>query len=142
MRKKKNTPIYIAAFVLFFTGFGYLFYSGIADGGIDVFSVAEARALPPEKLQSVRLFGTVADFPAPQTGNGQGVSFYLTDEGNKNLTLLVRFAGVVPDTFKSGIEVYIEGSMQPGAAQGASPHFAAGTLRTKCPSKYEKENRA
>ncbi len=141
MKKKKNTPIYIVAFILFFAGFGYLFYSGIADGGIEVLSVAEARALPSEKLQSVRLFGTVADSPAPRSESGHGVSFYLTDEANRNLTLFVNFAGVVPDTFKPGIEVYIEGSMRATAAQGASPHFAAGSLRTKCPSKYEKENR-
>ena len=140
MKKKKNTPVYIAAFALFLAGLGFLFYSGISGGGISVFSVAQARSLPPEQLQAVRLFGTVAEHPAPQHAGPKGVSFYLADEDNETLKLFVNFGGIVPDTFKPGVEVFIEGSMHP-AEQGGVPHFSAASLRTKCPSKYEKENR-
>lgn len=140
MKKRKNTPIYIVALALFVVGFGWLFYSGLSEGSIDVLSVAQARELPAEQLQSVRLFGTVAGSPAPQSAGAQGVSFHLEDETDKKLLVFVSFSGIVPDTFKPGIEVFIEGSMEP-AEQGAVPRFIAGTLRTKCPSKYEKENR-
>jgi len=140
MKKSKNTPVYIAAFALFLAGFGFLFYSSFSDGSISVFSVAQARGLPSEQLQAVRLFGTVADYPAPRSAGPRGVSFYLTDENNENLMLFVNFGGIVPDTFKPGVEVFIEGSMQQ-TPKGDVPHFIAGSLRTKCPSKYEKENR-
>jgi cytochrome c-type biogenesis protein CcmE len=46
---------------------------------------------------------------------------------------MVDYAGAVPDTFKPGAEVIVEGGMKP-----ASGIFKAGTLMTKCPSKYEK----
>ena len=46
----------------------------------------------------------------------------------------VSYRGAVPDTFKPGAEVIVEGGM-------AGPQFAARTLMTKCPSKYQKENR-
>jgi len=42
----------------------------------------------------------------------------------------------VPDTFKPGAEVIVEGRMEQGGA------FNAKTLMTKCPSKYQKENRS
>ena len=46
----------------------------------------------------------------------------------------VSYRGAVPDTFKPGAEVIVEGGM-------SDRHFAARTLMTKCPSKYQKENR-
>jgi cytochrome c-type biogenesis protein CcmE len=141
MSKRKNTSIYIVAFIIFFGGLGYLFFSGVSTGGIEVLSVAEARALPQEKLQGVRLFGTVANFPKPELGAGRGAKFYITDENDPQLVLLVDFKGAVPDTFEPGIEVYVEGFMQTQTGQDTPFHFAASTLRTKCPSKYEKENR-
>jgi cytochrome c-type biogenesis protein CcmE len=46
---------------------------------------------------------------------------------------MVDYSGAVPDTFKPGVEVIVEGGMQPEAGV-----FKASTLMTKCPSKYEK----
>ena len=48
---------------------------------------------------------------------------------------MVSYSGAVPDTFKAGAEVIVEGGM------GPEGRFAAKTLMTKCPSKYQKENR-
>jgi len=42
----------------------------------------------------------------------------------------------VPDTFKPGAEVIVEGGFD-----SASGVFGANSLMTKCPSKYEKQNR-
>ena len=41
----------------------------------------------------------------------------------------------IPDTFKAGAEVIVEGGLRPDGS------FQAKTLMTKCPSKYQKENR-
>ena len=50
---------------------------------------------------------------------------------SQNLEVVYR--GLLPDTFKEGAEVVIEGRWDPEAR-----HFEAGTLLAKCPSKYEK----
>ena len=49
--------------------------------------------------------------------------------------MFVDYKGVVPDTFKDGAEVIVEGSV---LSDGS---FKARVLMTKCPSKYQKENR-
>ena len=46
-----------------------------------------------------------------------------------------RLFGTVADTFKAGAEVIVEGGLQPDG------RFMAKPLMTKCPSKYQKENR-
>jgi len=64
-----------------------------------------------------------------------GVSFLLEDKDNARLTIPISYSGAVPDTFKPGAEVIVEGGM------GEQGRFNARTLMTKCPSKYQKENR-
>ncbi len=56
------------------------------------------------------------------------LSFTLADGG---ATLPVTYQGVVPDTFKEGTELVVEGKSD---QQGV---FHATKLITKCPSKYE-----
>ena len=67
--------------------------------------------------------------------SSSGVNFLLEDKDNASQTIAVRYSGTVPDTFKAGAEVIVEGGLD---AQG---RFVAKTLMTKCPSKYQKENR-
>lgn len=83
---------------------------------------------------SARIFGTVANNSIERPQDGLGASFILEDYENKAQTIQVKYKGVVPDTFANGSEVIIEGSMQDTV-------FTAKTLMTKCPSKYQKENR-
>ncbi|MBB5144650.1 cytochrome c maturation protein CcmE [Desulfovibrio intestinalis] len=135
MARKKNTGIYIVALLLFLGGVGYLTYSGFSENSVYFLNVSEARAATPEKLTSARLFGTVAPEGIEKTSAGTGVNFLLEDKDNASQTIAVRYSGTVPDTFKAGAEVIVEGGMD---AQGS---FVAKTLMTKCPSKYEKENR-
>ena len=87
-----------------------------------------------DKLRAARLFGTVAAEGISKPENGPGVNFLLADKDNPDLTMNVSYRGAVPDTFKPGAEVIVEGGM-------SDRHFAARTLMTKCPSKYQKENR-
>ncbi|MFT4301488.1 MAG: cytochrome c maturation protein CcmE [Desulfovibrio sp.] len=135
MARKKNTGIYIVALLLFLGGVGYLTYSGFSENSVYFLNVSEARAATPEKLTSARLFGTVASEGIEKASAGSGVNFLLEDKDNASQTIAVRYKGTVPDTFKAGAEVIVEGGMD---AQGS---FVAKTLMTKCPSKYEKENR-
>ena len=133
----RNNPkyLYIAAFVLFLSAVGYLMYSGLTENSLYFLNVSEALAAPQEKLTAVRLFGTVAERDLAPLEGAPGVLFRLEDKDNKIQTIVVRYKGAVPDTFKPGAEVIVEGGMEHGGA------FNAKTLMTKCPSKYQKENR-
>ncbi len=135
MAKKNSTPTYVIALLLFLSGAGYLVYSGLSENSIYFLNVSEALAAESSKLKAARLFGTVAAEDITSATGGPGVDFRLVDAENTSQTLLVRYRGAVPDTFKAGAEVIIEGGL------GDDGVFAAKTLMTKCPSKYEKENR-
>jgi cytochrome c-type biogenesis protein CcmE len=56
------------------------------------------------------------------------------DKKDQTLSLPVHYRGVIPDTFKPGVEVIVEGGLDPGTQV-----FKAKTLMTKCPSKYKKK---
>ena len=135
MARKNQKSLYIVALVLFLSAVGYLMYSGLTENSVYFLNVSEALAAPREKLTTVRLFGTVAERDLAPLDGARGVHFRLEDKDNKAQTIVVRYKGAVPDTFKPGAEVIVEGGMEHGGA------FNAKTLMTKCPSKYQKEKR-
>ncbi len=135
MAKKKSSSVYIVALFLFLGGAGFLVYSGLSENSVYFLNVSEALAVDSSKLKAARLFGTVAEQDISKPDDGIGVSFRLVDAENSQKNLLVHYVGAVPDTFKAGAEVIIEGGL---SSDGS---FKAKTLMTKCPSKYEKENR-
>ncbi|MDR1857666.1 MAG: cytochrome c maturation protein CcmE [Desulfovibrio sp.] len=136
MPAKKNTPVYLAAFLLLLAGVGYLAYAGFAENSVYFLNVAEAKAVPTQQLHAARLFGTVAGEGIRTHAPGPGVSFSLQDKDDASQTIEVNYAGAVPDTFKPGAEVIVEGGMV------GDGRFDAKILMTKCPSKYQKQNRA
>jgi cytochrome c-type biogenesis protein CcmE len=136
MAKKGNTPVYLVALVLFLSGLGYLLYSGLGESTTYFLNVSEALAMKPTSLAKARPFGTVAAEGLTRPEDNLGVHFVLVDKDQPAKTIRVDFKGVVPDTFKPGAEVIVEGGVNP-----ASGAFAANTLMTKCPSKYQKQNR-
>lgn len=90
--------------------------------------------MPQEKLQQIRLFGTVAEKNLQRDENTLKISFLLEDKDDIKIKVPVHYQGIIPDAFKAGAEVIVEGGMK-------SEYFLAKTLMTKCPSKYQKENR-
>ena len=136
MSVKKNTGLYLGALFVFLLGVGYLMFTGLSENSVYFLNVSEALAMPAEKMHSARLFGTVKSEGITRLADGPGVKFQLEDKDNANQTMWVIFSGAVPDTFKAGAEVIVEGSLT-----DASTAFKAEVLMTKCPSKYQKENR-
>ncbi|WP_027186671.1 cytochrome c maturation protein CcmE [Desulfovibrio cuneatus] len=124
------------AALLFVLGIGYLTFSGLFENSIYYVGVAEALELTPKDLTTARIFGTVKPEDLSQAANGQGVTFFLADSADTSRVIRVVYKGMVPDTFKAGAEVFVEGSID-----HANTSFNASTLVTKCPSKYQKENR-
>lgn len=131
---KKSQSIYIVAFTLFALGIGYMVWSGISQNGVYFLNVSEALAMDSKSIGAARLFGTVSKNNLVFAEDGRSVAFQLIDAESANSFIVVEYKGTVPDTFEIGAEVIIEGVMKDKA-------FHANSLMTKCPSKYEKENR-
>lgn len=103
----------------------FLLYTSIAGGG--------TPALQPSQLsghtQRVTLSGKVVGHP---TGNAEegGLHFRLRDvKGTATVPVLYR--GSVPDMFRSGRDISVDGRLRNGVFVGVKD-----TLVTKCPSKY------
>ena len=136
-KKKSSRTVYIVALALFMVGFGTLLMAGLKQNSIYFLNVSEALAMPAENIQQIRLFGTVAEDGLVFDSQHMGVRFLLADSDDASQRIPVQYRGVVPDLFEPGAEVILEGGylVQDGV-------FNAKTLMTKCPSKYEAENRS
>jgi cytochrome c-type biogenesis protein CcmE len=78
--------------------------------------------------QSVRVAGIVQAGSVTRNDAQEQIAFTVID-GKQ--TLPVTYTGVVPDIFRPGVQVVVEGHY---SGQGA---FNAQTLLTKCPSKFQ-----
>ena len=136
MSANQNKKIYISALCIFVLGLGYLIYSGASDNSAYFLNVSEALAMQPGKLGQARLFGKAAEQGMTLREDSLGARFKLEDKDDAAKTVWVSYQGVVPDTFKPGVEVIVEGAVDP-----VSGDFQAASLITKCPSKYQKANR-
>ena len=108
----------------------FLLYVSVAGG---------TPSIQPSQLNGrsgeVALVGKVIGTPAGEGHAAEGLRFRLQDVAG-GASVPVVYRGSVPDLFKSGREVRVEGRLQSGV-------FVAkrDSLRTKCPSKYTPENR-
>ena len=132
--KKNGKGVYVAALCLLLGGLGWLLFSGLTENSVYFVNVSEALSIEPAKLSSARLFGTVAEGDIQGGPGTMGVTFRLMDKDDAAKSIMVTYKGAVPDTFKPGAEVIVEGGLIP-----SSGVFTAKTLMTKCPSKYKKQ---
>lgn len=130
---KNQKWVYMLAALLMGAGVGYLIISGLSQNSMYFLNVSEALAMPADQLSQARLFGSVSERELVRDPQDLGVDFYVLDTENPQEAIRVQFRGAVPETFKPGVEVILEGSFVSG-----SRNFQATTLLTKCPSKYEK----
>jgi cytochrome c-type biogenesis protein CcmE len=105
----------------------FLLYTSIAGGGNPSISPSELRG----RTGTVQLAGRVV---GPATGNPRagGLHFLLRDlKGDRSTAVPVVYKGSVPDQFKPGRDIVIDGRLRNGTFL-AEP----GSMITKCPSKY------
>lgn len=106
----------------------FLLYTSIAGGGTPAVAPSELRAHATEK---VSLGGQVVGRPTGDAHDG-GLRFVLRDiKGDAPDRVTVVYTGSVPDQFKSGRDLVVEGRLRNGV-------FVAehNSMVTKCPSKY------
>ena len=102
---------------------GYLVYSAMGGSASYYQTVSELRAHPSSS--SVRVLGTVEN-DVRRVDGGLGVTFS-AEQGGASLPVVYR--GALPDIFKPGIQVVVEGRLESGV-------FHADTLLAKCPSRF------
>lgn len=107
----------------------YLAYAGLKDTMMYYFTVSELLSRGDSIYGAgVRLGGKVADGTVEWNPKTLQLKFVIGD-GAKRLP--VQYQGVVPDIFKEGIDVVVEGKYNSDGV------FYAKTLLAKCPSKFE-----
>ena len=108
---------------------GYLTYMGL-QGGMPDYKVSEFLQQGSSIYDgNARVYGQVAPGSVEQENAGSTLRFTITDtEGQESLPVV--YQGVVPDTFKIGREVILEGHLNSDGV------FQADTILVKCPSRY------
>jgi cytochrome c-type biogenesis protein CcmE len=103
---------------------GYLVFAATRSSAQYYETIAEMRTHPP--TQDVRVIGTVQDDVARSDG-GLHLRFTAAEGGE---SMPVDYSGTVPDIFRPGIQVVVEGKLQPDGV------FHARALEAKCPSRF------
>lgn len=109
----------------------YLMYSSMQDTTMYYLTPTELlnrTDVTPD--QGVRLGGLAVDGTIKFDNSTRTLTFKVGDDQSQ---IPVVYKGIIPDTFKEGIDVVVEGKLTP---QGV---FEANTLLAKCPSKYVPE---
>jgi cytochrome c-type biogenesis protein CcmE len=105
----------------------FLLYTSIAGGGNPSIAPSELGG----RAGKVQLAGVVVG-PVSGDAHAAGLRFKLKDiSGSPDTAVLVRYTGSVPDLFKVGRHVVVNGRLRHGTFV-AEP----GSMITKCPSKY------
>ena len=124
---RTNRKILVAVVVFVLAG-AYLAYNGARSSMAYYLTVGELLdRVATVREADVRLSGTVSDGTIARDPVAGTLAFQVTDGTRR---LLVRYRGVVPDAFKDGAEVVVEGRFD-------GQTFTAARLFAKCPSKFE-----
>ena len=106
----------------------YLVYANTQANALYYMTVSELKHCTICTTQSVRVAGVVQQGSIVRDDQKQLVTFVIAQGGQQ---LAVSYSGVVPDIFRPGIEVVVEGHYT-----GQGP-FQAQNLLAKCPSKFQ-----
>ncbi len=128
LRQKK----FVAGGFIVLLAVGYLIFNSMQGAMMYYLTVSELMGKGSAAYdQPVRLAGKVLEGSVQQDSKSMTLRFIATDEAKQ---VPVVYKGVVPDAFKPGGDVVLEGKLTPGGV------FEAKTLLAKCPSKYSPGN--
>ena len=130
MLKKKK---FLIGGIIIVLAIGYLSFMGISSSATYYYEVSELMEQGSSIYgENVRVNGQVVPGSMEQESGSFILRFTIVDvEGEASLPVV--YQGVVPDTFKVGNAVVVEGEIDPDGV------FQAHILMPKCPSKYEPE---
>jgi cytochrome c-type biogenesis protein CcmE len=109
---------------------GYLGFTAFQGASMYYLTVDELLARSDAAYgERVRLMGKVEDGSVVKNSETNTLHFAVTNEDGTSLPVV--YSGMVPDAFKQGADVVVEGSLTRAGT------FEADSLLVKCPSKYE-----
>lgn len=127
--KRRRLPLsFILAGIAILGAVLYLVFANTQANAVYYMTVPELKHCTTCTVQAVRVAGVVEAGSVARDDARQMLNFTITD--GKQL-LPVTYTGVVPDIFRPGIQVVVEGHYT-----GQGP-FQAQTLLAKCPSKFQ-----
>lgn len=128
LRKKK----FLIGGIIVCLAVGYLGYMGFTGSATYYYTVNELFEQGNSIYgENVRVNGQVAPGSVEQEAGSHILKFSII-EGEESLPVV--YQGVVPDSFKVGNDVVVEGNLDSNGV------FQANTLMAKCPSKYVPKN--
>lgn len=121
---------FIFAGAIMIAAVAYLAYAGMRKGWVYYVPVDQFIADNRLHGQRVRLMGTVSDANLQVNAGALTASFDLRGAAG---AVRVAYRGAIPDMFKAGADVVVEGRLRGGV-------FEADLLLTKCASKYDESH--
>jgi len=127
--RKRRIPLsFLLAGIAVLGAISYLVFINTQASAVYYMTVTELHSCTTCTTQAVRVAGVVQAGTIVRNDASEHISFMINDG---KATLPVTYSGVVPDIFRAGIQVVVEGKY---SGQGA---FQAQTLLAKCPSKFQ-----
>ncbi|GAC1359773.1 MAG: cytochrome c maturation protein CcmE [Ktedonobacteraceae bacterium] len=128
-QRKRRIPLsFLLAGIAILGAIVYLIFINTQASAVYYMTVTELHGCTTCTTQSVRVAGVVQADSIVRDDANQHISFVINDG---KAVLPVIYSGIVPDIFRAGIQVVVEGKY---SGQGA---FQAQTLLAKCPSKFQ-----
>ncbi|MDX6615628.1 MAG: cytochrome c-type biosis protein CcmE [Solirubrobacterales bacterium] len=122
-KRKVRLVIALSAAVLLAVGLVYTSFSASSE------AKQPSQLLTASSGTSYQLTGKVV--PGSIKHQGEQLDFRVADRDNASKSIPVTYTGTVPDPFRDGREVIVNGKVQDGTFVGEKD-----TLVTKCPSKF------
>jgi cytochrome c-type biogenesis protein CcmE len=127
---KRRIPLsFMLAAIAILGAVVYLVFANTQASAVYYMTVSELEHCTTCSAQSVRVAGIVQAGSVTRNDAQEQITFTIID-GKQ--TLPVTYSGVVPDIFRPGVQVVVEGHYN-----GQAAPFNAQTLLTKCPSKFQ-----
>ena len=127
-RQHINLSIGVVVIVM---SMAYLIFSGATGSTMYFLTVSEVQQkLIALKGEPIRVAGKVTQDPIDWDVRSLSLAFVIGDAQSR---IPVRYQGVKPDMFQTGVDVIVEGRI------GQDGVLAASVLMTSCPSKYQEE---
>jgi cytochrome c-type biogenesis protein CcmE len=125
MTRKRQRLLFVSLGLLMLAGAAALVLNAFQDNIVFFYSPTDLLAKPQPPGRDFRLGGLVEDGSVVK--DGTTIRFRITDKKNE---MLVVYRGLLPDLFREGQGVVVEGSLTPDGS------FAATTVLAKHDEKY------
>lgn len=128
-----NKKGFIIGITIIVLTFGFLVIRGLDKSMMTYVEVSQIKSEPQMAQKGVmQITGIVQPGTVQTSGGGKHLSFLLQDMKEPSLSIPVDYTGIIPDNFKPGLQVIVQGKLSQ-----QDQTIQAEQILVKCPSKYE-----